>query len=271
MSNQLTALEDLTLSTAFSVPPVAPGAARLRYVVVKLSARTYGVAQYFGGHPIFLESPDGEARTVVTPLSFTLVAKGSAREMEETMGRLIQELGPAHFNHQSAPENFHTETQAQAARLDGARERETKLEARLEEQAQENREARDLNHQRIQELEEALEKAARTIRSQEDQIRKLADSEEKLGQAALAEARENGEIRRVESWGNYKVGQTVRLKDRTMDGEILVIQEGPWSNGGVPMAKVRWASGSSSRVTITKLVILRPAGQMFPEQEGGAE
>lgn len=49
-----------------------------------------------------------------------------------------------------------------------------------------------------------------------------------------------------------KIGDKVRIKGGTMIGEVLDIIPGEWSNGGVPMVKVKWEGKFPTIAKISK-------------------
>jgi hypothetical protein len=68
--------------------------------------------------------------------------------------------------------------------------------------------------------------------------------------------------KRLSAWKQWAVGDRVRHRDagNPVYGTIVSIVSGRWSNGQVPIARVRWESGSESRVTIKQLVV-EPKGE----------
>ena len=54
------------------------------------------------------------------------------------------------------------------------------------------------------------------------------------------------------------VGDTVIAAPGKMEGVVKsILAYKFWSNGGVPMAVIQWESGSTSRLTITKLEVVK--------------
>ncbi len=81
----------------------------------------------------------------------------------------------------------------------------------------------------------------------------------------------------VEAASDPVEGDRVTLKGGTMQGVIERIVNstagGGFSNGGLPMARVRWDSGSTSRETLKKLVkaTAKQASSTVDAQEEGDE